>query len=377
MMLITTPKLSGGIVLFLLSIAICPNVLWSIPTFPFEFSGSSTLHLTKSVSSLLQQFNWCHLQIYQDICSNHQDYNTLYRIFHYFHENTVSYSIYKNVSSLEKSWNDVEHTFIQKAACYLHIFIEEQHWGSNVSSLVSLISQESWRFNPDYVIFLAETSANNLKIKSLSRPVSRSHYVILNMSDVFLINAATKGHKLVSQVGTLAEETTKYFINLNMNQNLIRSELIKRELGTIKTCDYKTKNGIRSRPPTVEECIFNDLGEKLNFSYRTTGKIRYAMVKRRQPMSMNYLNGEIKIHRRQVIELGFVYDQWGYFVAKENLQKYDTALVGPFDILIWISLLLSLLGLTLVFVAILYYSRTNTSGFGANEKLFKLFFSIK
>ncbi len=210
----------------------------------------------------------------------------------------------------------------------------------------------------------------------LSWALGASHYTwfsyaILSMSEVFEINVALKTYNLVSQVGNLSEETTKYFENLNMNQNSISSGLSHWELGPLTTCDYSTKYSILAgNSPTVEQCIFNELGKNFNFSYRFPKRFYYARVIRRRTMSMDYLNGEIKRDRRYIVTLGFVYDQWGYFVSKERLHNYDTALIGPFDTLSWISILLSISGLAIVFLVILKYSSIHA--FSQVEKLFRI-----
>ncbi len=374
-------KLKNKTIFVLILHILCLHSVWTFPTFSSDFSISSTSHLTKSVSSLLQQLDQCFLQIYLDSWTNLKEHITLYQIFNYFHHKTVSYSVHKIVYATDKSWNNVKRNVIQKAKCYAQIFIVGQYWGSNVGSISPLISQESWLYNPGYVIFFAEKEPGNFNINILSWTIEKSHYtgfcyVILNKTEVFQINAALRTTYLVSQVDSLAEETLKYFQNLDMNQNTILSELDSWELGPLSTCDYSINYGIYSRqPPAVEKCIFDELGKRFNFSYHTTNSNGpfFSKVRRRVTMSMSYMNVEIIPYRRQIIELGFVYDQWAYFITKERLKIFDTALIGPFDNLTWISILITLSTLSTVFFVMISYSTIHLDALRKVENFLRIY----
>lgn len=313
--------------------------------------------MSESVQSLFRQLNKCHLQIYLDPQSDVKEHRVLHSILN-FQSNVVTYSIDKrlNIQSAYKAWEQVKYSFIQRANCVAHVFIEGGFWNtkSNQGHLSLLAQESSWSFSPDYVLFLIDHHSFNIVIDRFWA-MDRSHYLgfcyaVVRMSVLYAITPAWSSIWPVTQVQKLPIEISKYFQGINMNRKYIASDLSEWEVHrNLKTCDYSTDYGINHRPPTVEECIFYELSKSMNFSYQWKGN-GYAYVRRRRTLSLDYLNGDIKPNRRQIVEHGLVFDQWGYMVAKERLSSYDTALVGPFDVFTWLGILFSVLGLSFVFI---------------------------
>lgn len=314
--------------------------------------------ISKSVESLLSQLNQCYLHINLDPQSGIEEHKTLKTLFNHFQSKTiVSYVIKQtnhNVHPADKSWNIVKPKILQKTHCYAHIFIEGPFWNSQRHHLQYLMQQESWPVSPEYII--AFSNKGFPFAIDLFHTISPSHYVgfcyaVLSMSSVFSINIALSTVVSSFNIDALSVEIGRYFQKVNMNHKFISSDLSDHERGKyLKSCDYSTEFGVHNRPPTVEECIFLSLSQNMNFTYRLNGVYGYAHVRRRRSLSMDYLNNDIKPNRRVIVEHGLVFDQWGYLIGKDRLNVYNTALVGPFDLLTWVGILTSILSLSFLFL---------------------------
>lgn len=67
-------------------------------------------------------------------------------------------------------------------------------------------------------------------------------------------------------------------------------------------------------------------------------------------MSLDLVTNELIPKQRAVYELGLVYDQWAYVVIKNKIPIQDEALLGPFDLLTWMLIVIFLVLLSAEFI---------------------------
>lgn len=306
---------------------------------------------SRSVKNFLDSLNNCHLKFYLNLKSS--------SVFHVaFTELSNRASFMYSIIQINHKIQPPIHTISEERQvihrninCYAHIFM--------LSPKLKFIKEQSVKTSPDLVIYF--TSEDRKFVNQVYTNLRTSYYtviyafIVFNMTQVksvCLVCLTFKSIEVHETFPTLITSVSRqYFKNANLNKHFINSDLGGGEKSRrIKSCDRSTDYSIRNRPPTLEKCVVLEISRKLNFTFNRSWHYGpYPRIKRRQRLSQDYYENEVKPQIRVFSELGFVFDQWGYLVVKERIHGSDKALTGPFGVQIWIAFLISFMFLVFVY----------------------------
>lgn len=316
------------------------HVSFSLKHLNLDISNSAD----KIIETFFDKISSCHIRYFVNEPMVDFDFISFYKISNYvlFKHKMTTYSI---VNEIEPTANKhINYSFQKYIFCRATIFL---------SATIKQIQDDSWWYNAEYAIALAdsEDDVQNLQTKLLQETFYGGYLsIILNMSKVLSANFHTTNKRV------------------NLHGTNVLTDLSTDELQTsIITCDYSVEYSAANRPPTVEKCIFHELSVKYNFTCTNDymSVTTNFMVKRRTKLSSDFVQNTIIPGKKIVIEIGMVYDKWGYFVITGKSQTYASAIFGPFDLFTWMLLVLSIFTIWLTIIT----TQSTTNSLTKNQRL--------
>lgn len=234
---------------------------------------------------------------------------------------------------------------------------------------INFFKAESKWSSPAFVLVLKNEHPNypNLLEKVHSSFYTGFVMVVSNFQSVYQTCNLCGQSKLIHRTlnfKSISKEKSNYFGKINLNRKVLDTDLEPYEkIAVVRSCDQLLEYGPSNGAPTVELCILYTLQTKLNFSLckrewwgcRISTQTNVASVKRRTRMSMDYLNNDVKPDDRVVVELGLVFDEWGYLIIKDRLNNTNNvtenaAIINPFDAPTYCCLVFSFLAFWIIVV---------------------------
>lgn len=218
----------------------------------------------------------------------------------------------------------------KRATCFAHIYIastEKQQFVNKVT-----LKEETWNDNPDHVIILRQNAGN---LNNLEELFIDSFY---KSSVLYVITS----FQTITEICFMCSSAKTRVLNLE--RRYLATDLNPEEkIRKIRSCDQILEYTRDFNAPTVEACILHALGTKLNFSLTDSHYRSGATeIKRRKRLSMNYFDNEVKPNMRVIVELGLVFEEWGFLTIQDKRNgshlTANATLSNPFDFSIWIIL---------------------------------------